>query len=96
MSVTLINPFEVPSGKEEQFLREWTAAAELMRHEPGFLFPAPPEPQPTGEIPLRQCRPMGIRTALPDRHEQRNLPESHWANGLRCLPCSLRGHRRLL
>ncbi len=37
MSVTLINPFEVPSGKEEQFLREWTAAAELMRHEPGFL-----------------------------------------------------------
>ena len=37
MSVTLINSFEVPPGKEEQFLKEWTAAADSIRREPGFL-----------------------------------------------------------
>ncbi len=37
MSITLINPFEVPQGREEQFLKEWTEAAEVIRKEPGFL-----------------------------------------------------------
>lgn len=37
MAVTLINPFEVPEGQEEQFLKEWTEAAEVIRQEPGFL-----------------------------------------------------------
>ncbi len=37
MAVTLINSFEVPAGKEEQFQKEWMAAADLMRREPGFL-----------------------------------------------------------
>lgn len=37
MAVTLINPFEVSEGQEEQFLKEWTEAAEVLRQEPGFL-----------------------------------------------------------
>ena len=35
-TVTLINAFEVPAGKEEQFLEMWHEAAEYMRHAPGF------------------------------------------------------------
>lgn len=33
----LINPFEVPQGQEEQFREAWRAAAEYLRHAPGFL-----------------------------------------------------------
>lgn len=33
----LINSFEVPQGKEEEFLQAWKEAAEHLRHEPGFL-----------------------------------------------------------
>lgn len=36
-TVILINPFEVPEGKEEEFLKAWQEAAEHLRHEPGFL-----------------------------------------------------------
>ena len=38
MSVTLINPFEVPEGSDdEEFLRGWQRAADYMRQQPGFL-----------------------------------------------------------
>jgi heme-degrading monooxygenase HmoA len=37
MSVILINPFEVPEGTDEEFLRGWERAAEYMRQQPGFL-----------------------------------------------------------
>lgn len=37
MSVTLINPFEVPEGKEEEALAFWDRAAEYMRKQPGFI-----------------------------------------------------------
>jgi len=37
MTVTLINPFEVPAGEEEQFLKEWHEAADHLRHAPGFI-----------------------------------------------------------
>ena len=38
MSVTLINPFEVPEGTDdEQFLRGWERAADYMRRQPGFV-----------------------------------------------------------
>jgi heme oxygenase (mycobilin-producing) len=33
----LINPFEVPQGQEEEFLRHWHAAATQMRGAPGFI-----------------------------------------------------------
>jgi heme oxygenase (mycobilin-producing) len=36
-TVILINPFEVPMGKEEEFLQAWREAAEHLRHAPGFL-----------------------------------------------------------
>ena len=36
-TVILINAFEVPAGEEEQFLKAWNEAAELLRHAPGFL-----------------------------------------------------------
>lgn len=36
-TVILINPFEVPAGEEEQFLKSWNEAADLLRHAPGFL-----------------------------------------------------------
>ena len=37
MSVVLINPFEVPAGQEAEFLKQWSEAAEHLRHAPGFL-----------------------------------------------------------
>jgi len=37
MSVILINPFEVPKGKEEEVLAFWEKVAEYMRDQPGFI-----------------------------------------------------------
>ena len=37
MSVVLINPFEVPKGKEDEALAFWEKAAEYMRKQPGFI-----------------------------------------------------------
>jgi len=37
MSVTLINPFEVPKGKEEEALAFWDRVADYMRKQPGFI-----------------------------------------------------------
>ena len=35
--VTLINPFEVPAGQEDQFVERWTQAAEYLRQREGFV-----------------------------------------------------------
>ncbi len=35
--VILINPFEVPEGREDECLTYWEKAAEYMRHQPGFI-----------------------------------------------------------
>jgi heme-degrading monooxygenase HmoA len=35
--VILINPFEVPRGKEEDCVAFWEGAAEYMRRQPGFI-----------------------------------------------------------
>jgi heme-degrading monooxygenase HmoA len=35
--VTLINPFEVPQGKEDECLAFWEKFAEYMRHQSGFI-----------------------------------------------------------
>ena len=35
--VILINPFEVPEGREDECLAYWEKAAEYMRHQPGFI-----------------------------------------------------------
>lgn len=38
MTVTLINPFDVPDETaDEDFLRGWDRAADYMRRQPGFL-----------------------------------------------------------
>jgi heme-degrading monooxygenase HmoA len=37
MSVILINPFEVPEGKESEALAFWDMAAEFFRKQPGFI-----------------------------------------------------------
>ena len=37
MAVILINPFEVPEGKEEEALAFWEKAADLMRRQPGYI-----------------------------------------------------------
>ena len=37
MSVTLINPFEVPEGKEEECLKMWDEAAEFLKKQPGYI-----------------------------------------------------------
>jgi heme-degrading monooxygenase HmoA len=38
VSVTLINPFEVPDEtSDEEFLRDWDRAADYMRRQPGFV-----------------------------------------------------------
>jgi heme-degrading monooxygenase HmoA len=36
-TVTLINPFEIPKGKEEKALLMWEKAADFMRIQPGFI-----------------------------------------------------------
>src|SRR5258708_22820672 len=36
-TIVLINPFEVPQGQEEVFLKGWHTAAEHLRQAPGFL-----------------------------------------------------------
>ncbi len=36
-TIVLINPFEVPQGQEEAFLKGWHAATEHLRQAPGFL-----------------------------------------------------------
>jgi heme-degrading monooxygenase HmoA len=35
--VVLINPFEVPEGKDEEFLAEWEAARAFMERQPGYV-----------------------------------------------------------
>jgi heme-degrading monooxygenase HmoA len=35
--VILINPFEVPKGKEEECVAFWERAAEYMKRQPGFI-----------------------------------------------------------
>jgi heme-degrading monooxygenase HmoA len=35
--VVLINPFEVPEGKDEEFLAEWEAAKACMARQPGYI-----------------------------------------------------------
>ena len=35
--VTLVNPFEVPEGKEEEFTARWQEAAAYMRQQEGFI-----------------------------------------------------------
>jgi heme oxygenase (mycobilin-producing) len=37
MSVTLINPFEVPEGKEDEALAFWERVADYMKAQPGFV-----------------------------------------------------------
>ena len=36
-TVTLINPWEIPKGKEEEALLMWEKAADSMRIQPGFI-----------------------------------------------------------
>ena len=35
--VILINPFDVPNGREEECLKAWEKAAAYMRSQPGFI-----------------------------------------------------------
>ena len=35
--VVLINPFEVPEDKDEEFLAEWEAAKAFMERQPGYI-----------------------------------------------------------
>jgi len=37
MAVILINPFEVPNGREQEALEEWEAAAAFLRKQPGYI-----------------------------------------------------------
>ena len=37
MTVILINPFEVPEGRDEEFLVHWNEVADQLRREPGFI-----------------------------------------------------------
>jgi heme oxygenase (mycobilin-producing) len=37
MSVTLINPFEISKGKEDEALAFWKKVAEYMMKQPGFI-----------------------------------------------------------
>jgi len=37
MSVVLINSFEVPAGKEDDFTAAWQATAQFMARQPGYV-----------------------------------------------------------
>jgi len=37
LTVILINPFEVPACKDEEFLAHWNEIADKLRQEPGFI-----------------------------------------------------------
>ena len=37
MAVTLINVFEVPAGRDDEFVAGWQRTADYMRKQPGFL-----------------------------------------------------------
>lgn len=37
MPVVLINPFSVPKGMEDEFLKTWNETAEVMKNKPGFI-----------------------------------------------------------
>ena len=37
MSVTLINPFELPPGREEDAVAYWDRCADVLRRQPGFI-----------------------------------------------------------
>ena len=37
MTVILLNPFEVPPGKEKEAIELWERGADLMRKSPGFI-----------------------------------------------------------
>lgn len=37
MAVILLNPFEVPAGKEQEAVEYWERCAEVMRKAPGFI-----------------------------------------------------------
>ena len=36
-NAVLINVFEVPAGHDEEFLRGWQAARDVLRRQPGFV-----------------------------------------------------------
>ena len=36
-NVVLINVFEVPAGKEEEFMQGWEAARDFMQRQPGYV-----------------------------------------------------------
>jgi len=36
-NVVLINPFEIPHGKEDEFLQRWVLAAYYLHTQPGFV-----------------------------------------------------------
>jgi len=36
-TVVLINPFSVPQGMEDEFLKMWKQQAEFMKNQPGFI-----------------------------------------------------------
>ncbi len=39
-NVILINPFEVPAGKDEEFLKGWEAARDYMKQQKGYVSTA--------------------------------------------------------
>ena len=37
MAVILLNPFEVPAGKEQEAIEYWERGAEVLRKAPGYI-----------------------------------------------------------
>src|SRR5258707_1896248 len=60
------------------------------------LHPTPRERRPTGEVSFRQCRRVGVSTALPGSHEDRGLPANPPEDAFHCLPSSVPGCRRVI
>ena len=66
--VVLINPFEVPKGREEEALAFWDRVAAFMRRQPGYIATRLHKARLARRaVRLRQHRRMGDRPSISRR-----------------------------
>ncbi len=71
---TLINPFEVPAGNEDQFFEHWKEAADYMRQREGFIstqLHQSFDPEAAFRFLTSRC---GVGRAFPAGHRHTRVP----------------------
>ena len=81
--VTLINSFVVDPRRDEAFEALWTQTSVYFRGQPGFVGAASaPSSVARWNLSLRQCRGLGICSAVRRGPRDRRIPASRWPTGL--------------